>query len=187
MMPGTNMPLRIPANRQRNTDTGRQNPCLARNFVRTTILVSALLLSFPAAGDLFAGIRAGTMTVDVPSSRNPLNLAFNLGYGIDTNLADLSIVGEVNRSVIDGKSRHEGDLEFESDAVFLMIKTTRSLFVSLRGGYVRDRVITDAGSDGNSGLLLGFGIGGVAGRTRILIEYTSMAQDADFLSLGIEF
>jgi hypothetical protein len=180
-------PPRVAGIRYRDIDAGRYTASPARNFVRCAVLVAATLLSLPAVGDVLTGIRFGTMMVDLSSTRNPRNLAVYLGYRIDTNLANLSIVGEVNRSVIDGKSRNEGDLEFESDAVFLVLKTTRSMFVSLRGGYVRDRIVTDIRTRSDDGLLLGVGIGGVAGRSRFMIEYTSLAQDGDFLSLGLEF
>jgi hypothetical protein len=127
------------------------------------------------------------MMVDVSSASNPGNMAVYLGFQLDTQLADISLAGEVNRSFSKGETRGGGDLEFESEALFLRIRTTSSLFVSLRGGYVRDKIVTGRDARRDDGILLGGGIGVVSGRTRILIEYTSVAGDADFLSLGLEF
>jgi hypothetical protein len=59
--------------------------------------------------------------------------------------------------------------------------------VSLRGGIVQDKIIVDGDSRADDGFLLGGGIGVVSGRTRIELEYTSIAGDANFLSLNIEF
>ena len=156
--------------------------------VRSLFLLLGLLLATQSSADLFGGVRLGSATVDVASTANPRNLAAYLGFQLDNQLADISLAAEINRSVKDGRMRSGGDLEFESRAVFLRVRTTSSLFVSLRGGYVRDRITIDgATSARDEGLLLGAGLGVVAGRTRILLEYGSIAGDANFLNLSLEF
>jgi len=127
------------------------------------------------------------MMVDVPSDKNPKNYALNLGYKLDTQFANLNLVGELNRTIRKGKTRQGGDLEFESDAIYLVLKTPRSLFVSLRAGIVRDKIITGSNSRRDDGILFGGSFGIVAGKTLIQIEYTTIAGDADFLSLSLEF
>jgi len=150
-------------------------------------LFAACLFALPVCAEMFFGMKTGSMMVDVSTDKNPWNLALNLGYRLDTRLADLSLAGEVNRTVREGETRRGEDMEFESEAIYLVYRTPRSLFVSLRGGIAWDKVIIDGKSSRDDGLLLGAGFGIVAGKTLIQIEYTSIAGDANFLSLSLEF
>jgi hypothetical protein len=127
------------------------------------------------------------MKVDIPSNTNPTNIALNLGYEIDALLADLSLVGELNRTVSSGETSHGDKLKFESNGIYLAFKTTGALFVTLRGGFVQNKIIAGNTTRRGDGIALGGGIGIVAGRTRLQIEYTSFAGDANYLSLGLEF
>jgi len=150
-------------------------------------LLAACLFVFPVSADMFFGMKAGAMMVDVGSDKNPRNLALNLRYQLDTQLADLSLGSEVNRTLHEGETRRGEDLEFESEAIYLLWKTPRSLFLSVRGGIVRDRVIIDNNERKDDGLLLGAGFGVIVGKSIMQIEYTSIAGDADFLSFSLEF
>lgn len=156
-------------------------------FFSCTLLVAACLFMSPAWADMFFGVKAGPMMVDVSTDKNPINLALNIGYQLDTRVAELSLAGEVNRTLREGETRRGEDLEFESEAIYLVYRTPRSLFVSLRGGIAWDKVVIDGNSSRGDGLLFGAGFGIVAGKTLIQIEYTSIAGDANFLSLSLEF
>jgi len=160
---------------------------LALRFFSCVFLLAACLFTLPASAEMFFGMKAGLMRVDVPSDKNPKNLALNLRYQLDTQLADLSLAGEINRTVSDGETRQGEDLEFESEAIYLMWKTPRSLFVSLRGGIAQDKVIIDNKESRDDGLLLGAGFGMNIGKSIMQIEYTYIAGDADFLSFSLEF
>jgi len=159
----------------------------AVTVLQTASLLILLLSSAPAGADMFAYIRAGGVKVDGISSSNPINLAVDLGYELDSDLADMSIIGEINRTIDSGKLRRGGDLEFESNGIYLMFRTTRSLFATFSIGAVQNRVIADGVSSSKTGIALGGSIGIVIGRTRLQIEYTSLAGDADFLSIGLAF
>jgi hypothetical protein len=154
---------------------------------RAALLLVLLLAAAPAAADVFTYIRAGTANVDGISSSNPLNLALDLGYELDSDFADMSIIGEINRTLDSGRIRRDGDLEFESNGLYLMLRTTRSLFATFSIGAVENRVIAGGVSSRTTGLALGGSIGIVIGRTRFQIEYTSLAGDADFFSIGLLF
>ena len=160
---------------------------LVARLVSCVSLFAACLFALPAYADMYFGVKTGSMMVDIPTDRNPWNFALNLGYRLDTRLADLSLAGEINRTLREGETRNGENLEFESEAVYLVWKTPRSLFVSLRGGIVRDKIIIGSNASRDDGLLLGAGFGGVVGKTFIQIEYTSIAGDANFLSLSLEF
>jgi hypothetical protein len=159
----------------------------AAGFFSCVFLLASCLFALPACAEMFFGVKTGSMMVDVPTDKNPWNVALNLGYRFDTQLADLSLAGEVNRTVREGETRGGEDLEFESEAIYLVYRTPRSLFVSLRGGFVQDNVIIAGNSSRDDGLLVGAGFGIVAGKTLIQLEFTSIAGDANFLSLSLEF
>lgn len=170
---------------------------VSRNFGAARALVSVLLrrvfacaaflIALPAAADTYVGVKAGMVMVDVPDDKNPMNLALYLGYRLDTQLADLSLVGEVNRTLQEGETRSGDDLEFEYDAIYLRWKTPRSLFVSVRGGIARDKIITNGNARRDDGLLVGISFGGSVGKAQIQLEYTRIADDGDFIGLSVEF
>ena len=151
------------------------------------LLLALTLPAAPSSADLSFGLRAGTMDVDADVTEDPDNLALFLAYQLDNRYVDLSLGAEVNRSYSDGENSRGDDLEFESEALYLEVRTTSSLFVSLRGGYLRDEIVSDNRSRRDDGFLFGGGIGFIAGRARIRLEYTDLAGDADFFSLSIQF
>lgn len=157
------------------------------NLVQSIIVFITILFATPAIGDLFIGAKIGKVMVDVPSSSDPTNIAASIGYGFDSLLADLSLVGEVNRTMSSGTTSQGDDLEFESEAVYLVWKSTRSLFATLRGGVVQNETITGSTSLKSNGILIGGSVGLVIGKTRLQLEYTSLAGHADFLAIGLEF
>lgn len=157
------------------------------DLVRPVIFFITILFAAPATADLFVGAKIGVMMVDVPSSSDPANAAVSIGYEFDSLLADLSLVGEASRSMNNGTASQGEDLEFESEAVYLVWKSTRSLFASLRGGVVQNEAITGNTSHESNGILIGGSVGIVIGKTRLQLEYTSLAGDADFLGIGLEF
>ena len=157
------------------------------NLVQPVIVFITILFATPAIGDLFIGAKIGKMMVDVPSSSDPTNIAASIGYEFDSLLADLSLVGEASRTMSSGRTSQGDDLEFESEAVYLVWKSTRSLFASLRGGVVQNETMIGNASLESSGILMGGSVGFVIGKTRLQLEYTSLAGHADFLAIGLEF
>ena len=151
------------------------------------IFLLATFFAAPSAADAFTYVKLGYMHVDVPSKSNPVNLALNLGYELDSSFADTSLVAEINRTVDSGRNRLGEDLEFESNGLYLVFRSSRSLFASFRIGMVENKIIQGSSSERSDGFALGGNIGIVIGRTRLQLEYTSIATDANFFSLGLEF
>lgn len=151
------------------------------------LLIGHLLLATAATADPFVGIKLAPLEMDEAGSDDPLNLALNFGYALDTWLADLSLIGEINRTVDSGTSRRGEALDLNATAAYVLWKTTRSMYFSLRAGMVANEIVEASDSRHNTGLLLGVGIGQVIGRTRLQIEYTSLAGDARFFGISLEF
>ena len=159
---------------------------MVRN-VSIAVALGSVLIAGSVAADPFIGLKLALMDVDGKVKEDPLNVAVNFGYSLDTWIADLSVVAEHNHTVDSGETRQAEKLELNANAVYLLWKTTRSMYVSLRAGAVCNEIIEAGNSRDNSGLLLGVGIGQVIGRSRLQIEYTSLAGDATFLGIGLEF
>jgi len=160
--------------------------CFA-GFLRSVIFLVIMLVAVPAAADPFTYVRLGGVNVEGSSRDNPLNLALNFGYELDSYVADLSLVAEINRSIDDGEANHGGDLEFESNGLYLIYKSTRSLFVTGRIGVVENKIIKRGNTERSDGFALGGGIGVVIGRTRLQLELTSYTGHAKFFTLGLQF
>lgn len=179
-MPVAGLPFSRPNS---HTPGGRRSP-RGLGFV---VLVAIFFYAAPAVGDMFTYVRFGNVDLHIFSPTNPFNLALNLGYELDSDIADFSIMAEVSRTVNPGDSGAGENLEFESNGIYLVQKSTRSLFASYRIGLVENKIISGSDSDRSSGLAYGAGIGVVIGRTRLQIEFTFFADNAKQLTLGLQF
>jgi len=83
-------------------------------LLRSAIIIVTMLIAAPAVADPFTYVRLGGVNVEGTSRDNPLNLALNFGYELDSYVADLSLAAEINRTIDDGEANRGGDLEFES-------------------------------------------------------------------------
>ena len=156
-------------------------------LLRSTLFFVTLLLAVPAAADAFTYVRLGGVNVEGSSRDNPLNLALNFGYELESYVADLSLAAEINRTIDDGEANRGGELEFESNGIYLVYKSTRSLFVVGRIGVVENKIIKRGNTERSDGFALGGGIGVVVGRTRLQLELTSYTGHAKFFTLGLQF
>lgn len=159
----------------------------ASGLSRCALLLLLSLVAAPASAEIYTYVKLGSMDVDVSSRDNPVNLAIDIGYDLDSDFADMSVEAEINRSIDPGKTRGGDDLEFESNGVYLVVRTTRSLFATLRVGIVANEIIEGSSSSQDNGIAIGGSVGIVIGRTRLQIEYTSIAGDASFFSVGMAF
>ena len=156
-------------------------------FLLAVVFCLAWLYPGLSRSEIFIESKVGIMMLDEPSSNDPINMTLNLGYRIDTTLADLSVVGELNRTVNSGESSQGEELKMSSNGIYLRWMSIRSLFVTLRGGFVENKVDVGNRTDKSYGVGLGGGIGIVIGKTRLHLEYMSLAGDAKFLSIGLEY
>lgn len=164
-----------------------QLTCFISRVMQTTILLTAIGFTEPVSAELFMGVKIGTMNVDGESRSDPKNYALNLGYELDTLVAPLSVVGEINRSFDKGKTNSGESLEFESNGIYLELKTTRAVFASLRVGIVQTEIIEGSDSNSEEGLTIGAGVGVIVGKTRFKVEYINLAGEAEFINLSMEF
>ncbi len=155
--------------------------------LRPCLPVFLLLLANVAIADTFVGAKLASADIDGPDRGNPFTAAFVIGRALDTWIADLSLVAEFSQTVADGKSAQGDKLAFNSNAVYLLSKSTRSMYFSLRGGLVQTEVVEAGDSDYQTGLLLGAGVGQVVGKTRVQIDYMSLAGEAEYFGISLEF
>jgi len=156
-------------------------------MLKIAVVLGSLLFTASAMADPFIGLKLALMNMDEEVKEDPMNIAVNFGYSLDTWVADLSVIAEHSQTVDSGRTRQGEKLELNANAVYVLWKTTRSMYVSLRGGAVKNEIMEGGDSQYNSGLLLGAGIGQVIGRTRLQVEYTSLAGDTRFFGISLEF
>jgi hypothetical protein len=156
-------------------------------ILRGILLAVAMSTTMPVAADSFTYFKLGNMNVDGPQKDHPLNLALGAGYELDSYVADFSVAAEINRSIDEGEYARGGSLEFESNAIFLVYKSTRSLFVTARIGLVETKTIISGDTSRDEGIALGGGVGVVIGRTRLLWEFVSYNGDATHFGIGLQF
>lgn len=151
------------------------------------MLLLALFLPGAAGATPFVGIKLAPLEIEGPEPDDPLNLALNFGYALDSWIADLSLVAELNYTIEEGRTTQGEDLELNAHAVYLSWKTTRSMYVGLRVGAVQNEIVRGRNSDYKTGPFISASVGQVIGRTRLVIEYTSLAGDARFYGISLEF
>lgn len=165
----------------------KRGKTLMPRMIKIVAFMVYLLFSASASADKFVGFKLVSPEMDKGATDNPLNLAINFGYMLDTWVADLSLIAELNRTVDKGSTQLGEELELNANAIYLLWKTTRSMYASLRAGVVQNEVVEVGDSRYKTGILLGASIGQVIGRTRVQIEYTSLAGDARFFGISLEF
>ena len=116
------------------------------------MLVFVFMATSTVHADQFIGAKLTSLNVHEQSSREPLNIAINLGHELDTWIADLSLVAEFSRTVAHGKTPLNEDLDVDYNAVYLLWKTTRSMFVTLRAGFADNEIINGDRSQNKRGL-----------------------------------
>lgn len=166
--------------------TNRFNGFVSRVIQAISLLI-VLGFTQPASAEFFMGVKLGPVNVAGDSRSNPNNYALNLGYELDTLVAPLSVVGEINRSYDKGETNSGESLEFESNGIYLEFKTIHAVFAALRVGIVQTEIIEGGDTDSEEGLAIGGGVGVIVGRTRLKLEYTNLAGEAEFINLSLEF
>jgi hypothetical protein len=151
------------------------------------LLVTATLIATRAPADVFLGVKAGSMDVNVSGAGNATNAGLTLSYDLDVLHADLGVAAEITRTADAGETRDGGDVEVETNALYLTFKTPGTVYFKLRGGLMEEFVTTGNGSHRETGMSLGSGLGVNIGRVRAAIEYTTGAETADYLSFGVKF
>lgn len=154
------------------------------------VALSMTIFSFGssrAEADIFYGLKYGQIDSGVANMSNPENLVFNLGYLLDTLHVDLSLVAEFSRSISDGKSASGDHLEAQSNGLYLVFKSDDTIYFTLRGGYMEQELRADMISKNQQGFSFSGGVGLVIGKTRWLLEYMEMLDDASAIMLGVEF
>jgi len=155
-----------------------------KKWLYTVLLLS--LFSSAVEADPFVGFKVTPLNTG-NSTNGPENISVNIGYALDSWLADLSLVTEFSRSVSMGKTIQGDELSLNADSMYVLWKTTRSMYVSARLGMVHKEWVIAGNSDNSFDLYSGVSIGQVIGRTRLQIEYVSLGSDVNYFGIGLEF
>ncbi|MDH3453147.1 MAG: hypothetical protein OEN20_12080 [Gammaproteobacteria bacterium] len=149
------------------------------------VLVTTILITVPAAGDVFLGVNAGRMDVG-RSGAGATNLGLTLSSDLDVLHLDLGVAAELTRTAISGETRG-GDIDVDTNALYVTVKTPGTVFVRLRGGFMNETVRVGRSSDSDSEFSWGAGLGANIGKVRVALGYTTGWGAVDYLSFGVQF
>lgn len=170
--------------------------------MQTKKLISALCLGIGLSGPVmaaespwYAGIKAGTMSVDVSAYEDATSMGLILGYRLsDNSSGSLAVEGEYTNSSSENITvlGISGKWDVDTLAVYLAYRTGGDLYFKGKIGYLNEDVnVNIAGasiSGSDSGASYGIGGGWKFGKTNAVeLEYTIIETDVDFISLGVNF
>lgn len=140
----------------------------------------------------YGGIQVGQFSVDQSEFDSTNGVGVMLGYKVN-NLVSiegvLTTTGEDGDLTVQGV---QGDWDLNTSAVYAAIRSSGNLYFKGKLGYLHEKVnasivgLSFSGSD--SGVSYGVGAGWRIGDGLGLeLEYTIIEEDADFISLGVNF
>lgn len=160
----------------------------------TRKLLLALALTFglcsTALADFYLGAKTGLMMADIEGAdvdTHPTNVGVSLGYELGVLAGDLALEAEFTRTAAEGEVEGGGDIEVDSNAVYVAFTTAGPLYFKIRGGLQETEVRAGSGEENERGETFGVGVGFSLGLLRLEAELTSIDDDVNFVSIGVVF
>jgi len=156
--------------------------------MKNSIIIIALASIFSAntyakGSPWYLGLIGGFVDGNNGISDSAVNVGFDLGY---QNNKFLSTEVEYSTSLVDGKTRNGNDWNVDTLSVFAAVRTDTK-DVKFKGKIGLSRL--DYGSQSDTDISIGFGIGFRAFGGLTEIEYTDLGGDNNlkFFSLGVKY
>ena len=155
------------------------------------VLVVALLwmIASGAQADFLFGVKTGPMLVDVEGadvSDDPTNVGVSVGYELGVLIGGLAVEAELTRSLSAG-SVAGNDLEISTQGLYASFTTAGPIYLKARVGIMDASVDAGGFSEDEGGETYGLGVGFSLGLFRVELEYTSIDDDVNFISLGLVY
>lgn len=156
----------------------------------SSIIIASLAIGFSSISQagLTYGVKAGTMQIgfdDVEVSSDPSSIGVSIGY--DFAGTNFGVEAEVTRSLSPGEVIGV-DLEVESQGIYLTYTTSGKFYFSGRLGFMDAGLVAEGLSEDEGGETYGIAAGYRLGeRLRVEVDYTSIDDDINFISIGLKF
>ena len=148
--------------------------------------VALLALASNAAAEFYIGAKTGTMLVDISGADDPVNTSLILGYEFGVVFGDVGLEAEFSRTTSDGEVGGE-DLEVDTNGYYVTFLTPGALYLKARAGMVDSDVKIGSASESDNNSSLGVGVGISTGILRVELEFTTIDDDIEYLTLGLQF
>ncbi|NOZ53419.1 MAG: hypothetical protein GXP08_09825 [Gammaproteobacteria bacterium] len=137
------------------------------------------------AGEFTIAAMTGPMLLgDLPGDPDdPTNGGIVLGYELGIVLADLAVEADFTKTLDKGNNESEVD----TAGLYLALRTPGPIYFKVRGGFVSWDYSDENSSSDDSGTSYGLGIGFSLALLQIELDYTTIDDDINFVSLGIRF
>lgn len=171
--------------------------------MKKQLFLSAVALAFlllaptlALANPFYVGLKGGFMRPDASGYDDAINIGVLAGFEFwDLDAGTIGIEGEYTNTVSEGDATFggiSGEWDIETYAIYGVFRTRGTLFFRGKIGYLHEDVSSSVGGfaavGSDSGLSLGIGGGLKLGYfVDLVLEYTIIEEDVDFLSLAFNY
>lgn len=157
-----------------------------RHAAAAGCLIAGAATAPAAMADMYFGVNAGPMMVDVAGVDDPTNAGVLIGKEWGVAIGDIGVQAEFTTSIDDGNFRGY-DVSIDTQAIYGAFRTAGPLYLIAKAGFLREEVEIGGVSEDDTGLAAGIGIGFSMGVAQLELEYTQIEEDVGYLSLGVRF
>jgi outer membrane immunogenic protein len=161
-------------------------PFSIRKMAAAGALMAGMAFAPAALADMYFGVNAGKMMIDLDGFDDPTNAGVLIGKEWGVVAGDLGVEAEFTTSIDDG-SFLGNDVNVNTQAVYGAFRTAGPVYLIAKAGLLREEVEVGSGSDSDTGMSAGIGVGFSLGLAQMELQYTVIEEDISYLSVGVRF
>jgi outer membrane immunogenic protein len=161
-------------------------PFSIRKMAAAGALMAGMAFAPAAMADMYFGVNAGKMMIDLDGFDDPTNAGVLIGNEWGLVAGDLGVEAEFTTSIDDG-SFWGNDVNVNTQAVYGAFRTAGPVYVIGKVGLLREEVEIGSISETDTGMSAGVGVGFSVGLAQLELQYTVVEEDISYLSVGVRF
>lgn len=160
--------------------------CKLKKMAAAALLTAGVASAPAAMADMYFGVNAGSMLIDVAGVDDPTNVGVLIGKEWGVAVGDIGVQAEFTTTINDGDF-YGHDVSINTQAIFGAFRTAGPIYLIAKAGLLREDVEIGWVSEDDTGLAAGIGVGFSVGVAQLELEYTQVEEDVGYLSLGVRF
>jgi len=161
-------------------------PFCIRKMAAAGALMAGMAFVPAAMADMYFGVNAGKMMIDMSGYDDPTNAGVLIGKEWGVVAGDLGVEAEFTTSIDDG-SVGGLDVNVNTQAIYGAFRTAGPVYVIGKLGLLRIEQEVGPFSDSDTGVSAGIGVGFSVGLAQLELQYTLVEEDISYLSVGVRF
>jgi hypothetical protein len=163
-------------------------PFNIRKMAAAGALMAGVAFAPAAMADVYFGVNAGSMLIDPAGYDDPTNAGVFIGKEWGVVAGDIGVQAEFTTTIDDGSLYNYFPVSIDTQAIYGVFRTAGPVYLIGKAGLLREDVeIEGLGSDDDTGLAAGIGVGFSLGVAQLELEYTLVEEDISYLSVGVRF